>query len=277
MAIIRQTHIVSYTARFIPPHSNRNEDLCLRYPSLSLPIHFALYFQYSFVTRRVCVIVLDGEIGTTQYHVGGNLQEITEQHGRKHRSNPPELHPFVYALPFLQHVGNLTDRIRNECRDKVVDLEQKTGTSVYGYGAQATSDILNQASGQRDIETLTRRAHICGANVAESHKYLRVHLRAVREFTQGYRSFQERYCKSFHAGADLAKYRTEAERVEGILQLELDTCKGRQMELENLGRRVDIQINMVSLKPIESGLLSDVNIDAVYYSWLVLPPKERAG
>jgi hypothetical protein len=49
------------------------------------------------------------------------------------------------------------------------------------------------------------------------------------------------------------------------------------MELENLGRRVDIQINMVSLKPIESGLFSDVNIDAVHYSWLVLPPKERAG
>ncbi|KAF8248641.1 hypothetical protein K440DRAFT_642060 [Wilcoxina mikolae CBS 423.85] len=215
--------------------------LCLRYPSVSLSIHFALYFQFNFATRKVFVMILDGDIENTQSHVGGNLQEIAREHAYRYQSNTQRLHPFVYALPLLQHVGNLTDHIRNECRDEMVDLEQHTGTSV--YGEPIGENILNQESHARDIETWTRKAHICGAKVAESQKYLRVHLRGVQEFFKGFYAFQQRYYT--YCGMNSAQCAFEAERVEDLLRLELDTCQGRQMELDNLSKRVDIQINML--------------------------------
>jgi len=266
--MISQIRFVSPTHRLVTPQSNCTEDLCLRYPSLSLSIDFALYFQFNFATKQVCVIVLDGEIEGLQSHVGRNLQEVIRQHGRQYRPNPLSLHPFVYGLPFLQYVGNITDHVRNNCRDEVVHIERNTGTSV--YGAQISSDILDPTLGQT-IETLTRRAHICGANVAESQKYLSVHLRGVQEFIRGFHSFQERYYK--YCNVDSTRSMIEAERVDDLLQLELDYCKGRQMELDNLVKRVDIQINMVSPKRTWSEFFKIVNIHAVLVIQSGLPTR----
>jgi hypothetical protein len=118
-----------------------------------------------------------------------------------------------------------------------VDLERKTATSV--YEANAEKDILDQG----DIEALTRRAHICGRNVAESQKSLTVHLRGVEESIHRFQAFQERYVDKTEGG------RIQAERVHDVLRQELDFCKGAQTELDNLYRRMDIQINRVFTTP----------------------------
>jgi hypothetical protein len=181
-------------------------------------------------------MILDGQILAAQSFVAWSLEEIAWQHKAKYPHDPPTLHPFVYVLPFFQHVGSTAGVIRNKCRDEVVDLERKTGTSV--YEAEAEIDIFNRG----DIETMTRRAHICGQNVAESQKYLCVHRRGVEEFVSGFQRFQKRYKDDT---IDTEGERIQAERVQDALRQQLDFCKGVQMELDNLSKRVDIQINMV--------------------------------
>jgi len=160
-------------------------------------------------------MILGSEIEAAQRFAGGTLQEIVWQHGQK--STPGQLHPFIYVLPFLQHVGGGTaEFIRNQCRDEIVDLERKTATSV--YEANAEKDILDQG----DIEALTRRARICGRNVAESQKSFTVHLRGVEESIHGFQAFQERYVDKTEGG------RIQAERVHGVLRQELDFVKAHR-------------------------------------------------
>lgn len=94
----------------------------------------------------------------------------------------------MYAIPFLLSVGGAVNEFRNHCRDMVINPERQTGISIYGQ--DCTAPILDRAY---DIEHLTSQVHLCGANVAESQKYLSVHIRVVEEFIWGLHMFQVLY------------------------------------------------------------------------------------
>ncbi|KAF8249256.1 hypothetical protein K440DRAFT_641288 [Wilcoxina mikolae CBS 423.85] len=224
----------------LKPHSLH---ICLRYPSVSFDIELALYFHYIFEKRQTRVIALEGKDHGSPAGNGIILRELTRNQAMHLQSGPP--HPLAYVLPFIQQVGAVADHVRNRNRNELISLEMSTGTSTHD-GDLPHGIIDLKANSQENIESLTRNAHLLGSNVAEAEKYLRVQVRAVEECMRGFHKLQQYYeTHPPQNETEREHYRIEAERIEDVLQIELDCCKGRQMEVDNLSKRVGIQINML--------------------------------
>lgn len=219
-------------------------DISLRYPSVSFDIELALYFHYVFEKRQTRVIALEGKAHGSPAGNGIIMRELTRNQATRLQSGPP--HPLAYVLPFVQQVGAVADHVRNRNRNELINLEMSTGTS--SQDGDLPKGILDlNANIQDNIESLTRSAHLLGSNVAEAEKYLKVQVRAVEECMRGFHKLQQYYERyPLQNETEREHYRIEAERIEDVLKIELDCCKGRQMEVDNLSKRVGIQINMVS-------------------------------
>ena len=64
------------------------------------------------------------------------------------------------------------------------------------------------------------------------------------------------------------------------LQLELDYCTGRQMEVDNLAKRIDIQINVVRISlPSPAGYIQTTVVLFVHsqVSWTGSPERQQVG
>lgn len=144
--------------------------------------------------------------------------------------------PFSYLIPFIVQMGHAMDYLRDKQRDEVIFIEKSTDTGEidpFQVGARNTDNITH----------LTRLAHLRSASTARVMKLLKFHIRAVKEVIKAFQKFE-----AIDQGGpgNPSMSQIENQRLEEILQQELDLCMGRSMETENLVKRTDIQINVVS-------------------------------
>lgn len=147
--------------------------------------------------------------------------------------------PFSYLIPFIVQMGHAMDHLRAKQRDEVIFIEKSTDTGEVDPFQAGARNLDN-------ITHLTRLAHLRSASTARLMKLLKFHIRAVQEVIKGFRKFGK-----IDQGEqrDCSKSQIERERLEEILEQELDLCMGRSMETENLVKRTDIQINVASALP----------------------------
>jgi hypothetical protein len=163
--------------------------------------------------------------------------------------------PFSYLVPFIVQMGHAMDHLRAKQRDEVIFIEKSTDTGEIDPFQAGARNLDN-------ITHLTRLAHLRSASTARLMKLLKFHIRAVQEVIKGFRKFE---AIDQDEERDCSRLRIESQRLEEILEQELDLCMGRSMETENLVKRTDIQINVVSISflewkfPLDVPLLSPLN------------------
>ena len=213
------------SALYQEEHS-RSFHVYVRYPHTYPELECALYLGHYFSTAKTTVMFLEGH-GTVISKVGYILQELAEN-----IQLMPQ-HPFAYLIPFITEMGRAMDRLRAKEREDVAFVEKSTDTGEvdpFQIGARNTENIPH----------LTRLAHLRSASTARLQKLLRFHIRAVDEVMKAYRKYER--LASTTMTPQIVK---EHARLETLLDQELDLCRGRTMETENLVKRTDLQINVV--------------------------------
>jgi hypothetical protein len=204
------------------------KDVCIRYPHTYPEVECALYLGYCYATNRSTILFLEGH-GTVISRVGCILQELAEH------DQPMPHHPFAYLVPFITEMGRAMDHLRTKERDAVMFIEKSTDTGEVDPFQIGARNIEN-------ITHLTRLAHLRSASTARLQKLLKFHVRAVNEVIKAFQNYQhERHSEP--SKQDIL----ESERVATVFHQELDLCRGRTMETENLVKRTDLQINVVCL------------------------------
>lgn len=186
--------------------------------------------RYSFARKQTVVISMEG-YQTISSRAGHFFSQLLQDDKEEPQN------PFSYLVPFIVQMGRSMDELRERQTEEIVFIERSTDTGEIDLFQAGARDLSN-------VTHLTKLAHLRSGTMAKHMKLLKFHIRAVHEVIKAFKKFV--MIDPDEPQEDFLTLRIERVRLKEILEQELDICVGRLTETENLVKRTDIQINVVS-------------------------------